>query len=54
MTKLSVTYRASLDRHVPIVVRAELPRWMGGTRPPLKTQNVLRSLFLVRERIRVT
>ncbi len=52
--KLSVTYRASLDRHVPIVVRAELPRWMGGTRPVARSQKMLRSFFFVRERLRVS
>lgn len=51
--KLSVTYRASIDRHVPIVVRAELPRWLGG-RGGVQKRGSTRSFFLTRERLRVS
>ena len=48
MAKLSVTYRATIDRHVPIVVRARMPR-PGDRR---KIMGGIRSLFLIRELVR--
>lgn len=50
MAKLPVTYRATIDRHVPILVRARMPR--PGDRK--KNASSIRSFVLIRELVRVS
>lgn len=46
MTKLMITYRATIDRYVPIAVRSRfLPLAVSRKRSPL---------YIIRERIRFT
>jgi hypothetical protein len=50
MARLSVTYRATIDRHVPILVRARMPH--PGDRK--KIVSGIRSFVLIRELVRVS
>lgn len=44
MTKLSITYRATIDRYVPVVVRSRLGKQVASRS----------KFFFIRERIRIT